>query len=379
MLMNLSHIDKHKLLLGGAPAAGRTSSNILQVSFPLRWTGVANLRSLVPTYMLGGGQSAIEIRLFLASALDYITAGVFTTEQVTPRILTALTAANANALTYTLSSVRMNVDCVHTSDQYSSGLREYLASNTLSLPIDTYYSTIYNFQATDNGWVNFTISTQFSDISAVYLAFFRSAEQNNTLYAGIDRMFRPPNINEARLLINGKPYPAVPIKFGTSGLEAEAYQYLMKALKQNCSLEVIGNANASMVNTNNFSGYGTTGAAAIDAATAKNLSTYSGSGLYYGQNKVAPLTSGNNTLDNILTTEEYFAKSPSSFMLGWSVAKSDYTNEYEMSGADLSKSSGLIQVNINFSQAIGEAYQAVVLIKHKRVLEIGLDNSQVIY
>lgn len=378
MLMNLSHVDKHKLLLGGA-TANRTSSNILQVSFPLRWLGVANLRSLVPTYMLGGGQSAIEIRLFLASALDYITAGVFTVTNETPLTLTALTAANANALTYTLSSVRMNVDCVHTSDAYSTGLREYLASNQLQLPIDTYYSTVYNFQATDNGWVNFTISTQFSDISAVYLAFFRSAEQNNTLYSGIDRMFRPPNINEARLLINGKPYPAVPIKFGTSGLEAEAYQYLMKSLKQNCSLEVIGNANASMVNTNNFSGYGTTGAAAIAAGTVKNLSTYSGSGLYYGQNKVAPLTTAVSTVDNILTKEEYFAKTPSTFMLGWSVAKSDYSDEFELSGADLSRSSGLIQLNINFSQAIGEAYQAVVLIKHKRILDIGLDSSQVIY
>jgi hypothetical protein len=378
MLMNLSHIDKHKLLLGGAGGA-RTSSNILQVSFPLRWTGVANLRSLVPTYMLGGGQSAIEIRLFLASALDFITAGQFTTTNETPLTLTALSAADSNALNYTLSSVRMNLDCVQTSDQYSSSLREYLASNTLSLPIDTYYSTIYNFQATDNGWVNFTISTQFSDISAVYVAFFRSAEQNNTLFSGIDRMFRPPNINEARLLINGKPYPSVPIKFGSSGLEAEAYQYLMKALKQNCSLEVIGNTNASMVRTGTYSGYGTTGAAGVAAGTAKNVDTFSGSGLYYGQNKVAPLTTGQTTTDNILTKEEYFAKSPSSFMLGWSVAKSDYTNEYEMSGADLSKSSGLIQVNINFSQAIGAAYQAVVLIKHKRVLEIGLDNSQVIY
>jgi len=64
MLMNLNHYQKSKLFLEGATAA-RTASNTIQVSFPLRWTGIANLRSLFPTNFLGDGQSAIEIRISL--------------------------------------------------------------------------------------------------------------------------------------------------------------------------------------------------------------------------------------------------------------------------------------------------------------------------
>ena len=379
MLLNQSAIDSHKLLVGGATGA-RITSNILQVSFPLRWCGIANLRSLVPTYMLGGGQSAIEIRIFLASVLDFICGGTITYNATATTCPTNITTNNSYAnIQYRLSSVRMNVDCVQTSDAYSTGLREYLASNQLQLPIDTYYSTIYNLQATDNGWVNFTISTQFSDISAVYLAFFRSAELSSTRFSGTDRMFRPPNINEARILINGKPYPSVPIKFGTGGLEAEAYQYLMKSLKQNCSLEVIGNANGYQERTNTFANMGALGApTALGASTVRNIDTFGGSGLYYGRNRTLPLDNNAKTT-NVLGDESFWRTSPSSFALGFSVGKSDYSDEFELSGADLSRSSGLIQVNLNFSTAIGEAYQALVLVKHKRILDIGLDSSQVIY
>jgi len=380
MLLNQSAIDSHKLLVGGATGA-RTSSNILQVSFPLRWCGLSNLRSLVPTYMLGGGQSAIEIRIFLTSVLDFICGGTIAYNATATSCPVNITSnATYSSIQYRLSSVRMNVDCVQTSDAYATALREFLASNQLQLPIDTYYSTVYNLQATDNGWVNFTISTQFSDISAVYLAFFRSAEQSNTLFSGTDRMFRPPNLNEARILINGKPYPSVPIKFGTGGLEAEAYQYLMKALKQNCSLEVIGNTNGFLERTNTYTNMQSIApvAAGIAAGTVKNIDTFSGSGIFYGRNRTTPLD-GNAKTVNILGDESFWRTSPSNFALGFSVGKSDYSDEFEMSGADLSRSSGLIQVNLNFSNQVGEAYQALVLVKHKRILDIGLDSSQVIY
>jgi len=67
MLMNVNHYQKSKLFLEN-PTAARTASNTIQVSFPLRWTGIANLRSLVQTHLLGGGQSAIKIRIFLENS-----------------------------------------------------------------------------------------------------------------------------------------------------------------------------------------------------------------------------------------------------------------------------------------------------------------------
>lgn len=388
MGINVDPLEKHISLIVSSANVARTSSNTVQFSIPLRWTGVANLRSLVPTYMLGGGQSAIEIRIFLESALNFLCSGLLTRGAATAnrRDYTTFTALAQPNIQYVLNNVRMNYDAVYTSDAYSSGLRDYLASNQLQLPIDTYYQTQFNISGTQTSWINQTISTQFSDISAVYVAFFKSNEQNNLLYNGSDRMWFPTGLDEARLIINGRPYPAIPIKFGNSqsGLNgAEAYQYLMKSLKQNCSLEVIGNTNAYQEPTRFYNV--NDDAAAVAATTAYPVSLNVGSGYYYSKNRVglngANAPTVTNGMSTLLANKAVHWTSPSNFVLGWSVAKSDYSNEFEMSGADLSKSSGLIQVQLKFDTAMGAGNDmtAVVLIKHKRILEIGLDSSQVIY
>jgi hypothetical protein len=388
MLMNLNHYEKCKLFLSGRSAD--STSNTVQVSFPLRWAGVANLRSLVPTYLLGGGQSAIEIRIFLENANKFLIAGEFT-NAANSGFASAFTKITTS-LTYQLDNVRLNYDVVQTSDAYTSSLRSYLASNQLTLPIDTYYTTQFDIPVNSTGWMNFTISTQMSDISAVFIGFVKADEQNSYAFASTDRFFKPRNLEEARLQINGKPYPNVNIRLaGNVDLpEAEAYQYLMKALRQNCSLEVIGNANAFKesrriykINSGNI-----TSAINVASTDIGSKDLLCANGLYYGVNKVAPVadapTINAPTNTNLFYEDAVLFDSPSSFILGFDISKSNYNNEYELSGQDLTKSSGLIQVNLRFGGSApnqGPAFNtnAIVVVKHKRILDIGLDSSQVIY
>lgn len=403
MLMNLNPYERCRLLIGnGAANRGGASSNVIQVSFPLRWCGVANLRSLVPTYLLGGGQSAIEIRIFLENANNFLCAGAlnFATNAVVNQYGPATTFTPITAgLRYTLNDVRLNYDVVQTSDAYTSSLRSYLASNQLTLPIDTYYTTQFDLN-TSSGWQNFTISTQMSDISAVYIGFLRGNEQSNYGFCSTDRFYKPPGLSEARLQINGKPYPNVNIRLSANSIlpEAEAYHYLMKSLRQNCSLEVIGNANAFKDGVRHI-----VHASAAAAAPNREKSWLETAGINYGKNKVPPPVDGailqprnytdmstNNAptlvIGSWIDSDAHFWESPSNFILGFDISKSNYNNEYELSGQDLTKSSGLIQINLKFDYFYNsqtapatDSYRAIVVVKHKRILDIGLDSSQVIY
>jgi hypothetical protein len=307
-------------------------------------------------------------------------------------------------LTYVLDNVRLNYDVAQTSDAYTSSLRSYLASNQLTLPVDTYYTTQFDIQSTQNGWVNFTVSTQMSDISSVYVAFLKSDEQSSYAFASTDRFIKPTGLSEARLQINGKPYPNVNMRLsGNQNLpEAECYQYLMKALRQNCSLEVIGNSNhfkesrrilkINSVSANRGLAPAAAGAAyvqaEVNAIRATSVDTgykdvITPTGLYYGVMKSTP-PADNATIaapanTNLFYDESILLDTPSSFVIGVDISKSTYSNEYELSGQDLTKSSGLIQVNLRFDQQPGVNLQALVIVKHKRILDIGLDSSQVIY
>jgi hypothetical protein len=389
MLMNLDPFEKARLFLANATAA-RTSTNVVQVAFPLRWCGISNLRSLVPQYLLGGN-SPIEIRIFLENANNCVVSGLFQSATAAQLNYNQFVKSTSD-LSYTLSSVRMNVDYVQTSSTYSDSLRNYLSEgNQMTLPIETYYETQFNIASGSNGWVNHTISSQFSDISAVYVAFFRSVEQSNLGFCGPDRMWKPPTINEFRLMINGQPYPQVPIRFSGGNFlpEAEAYQYLMKSMCGNATWEVMGNTNANKVSTFNYY-YNHVNAADAYTGSSKYI-VQSGSGINYGKNRCIPVVDtatlvlptgavGTDTDDvSFLGEKSYLFDTPSYFVIGVDVSKSVYNDEYELLGQDLTKSSGLIQVQVNFNGATTEQYTAVVLVKHKRVLSIGLNNSEVIY
>lgn len=412
MLMNLDILEKSRQLLVECTAP---DSNIIQVSFPLRYLGLSNLRSLVPSYLMGGGQSSIEIRIYLTSVTDCLTCGlVYAGTDVATAIQPLEKWVPTNQIpTIQLSEVRMNIDYVQTSEDYSSALREYLTANALTLPLKTYYQTQYQINANAGGWQNYTVSTQFSDIEAVFCVFFNSAEANNIAYLGSDRCHKPKSLIQARLSINGQVYPAVPISFnsGNKSYCGEAYQYLIKALFQNTSLEVIGNTNQKYVPINNnvvvlrnttLTGNGTEAnvgyinifnGSAAGVPADHGLGNYEskvGSGYFYGVDKRyaknitftnPALANGVYTVNNhnVIVEPEIFWDSPTQFGIGFDVSKSSYNDEYTLSGADLSKTSGLIQVQLQFDGSDANAYNCLVVVQHKRLLEIGMDNSTIVY
>jgi hypothetical protein len=392
MGMNCSVIDKSKMFLLGnkgtadadtaIPLAGN-KSNTLQFAFPLRYCGLMNSRSAVPCYLMGGGQSSIEIRIYLESSQNSLIVG--TLQKSAENKCLSIFSLPSTTPTIKLSNVRMNLDYIQTNEDYSSALREYLTSNSLTIPLKTYYHTQFQITNTQSGWVNTTISTQFSDISAVYLGFFKATEQNNFSYAGSDRLWFPMNTNgqsaitQARLSINGQIYPSVPIQLGKTngsyGIQcAEAYQYLVKALSQNANLEILGSTNQPyIVTTSKVVNY--VPATATAAATSViSVPLQSGKGLFYAQNKTVL-----NDNPDIIANPELFWDSPSQFVLGFDVSKSSYGDEYTLTGSDLSKTSGLIQVQLLVEGLPDVSYNCYVVIEHKRLLEIGMDNASIIY
>lgn len=389
MLLNLHPYEKCRMLIGNATAA-RTTSNTVQVAFPLRWCGISSLRSLVPVWALSGGQP-IEIRIFLETASRFLVAGTYTCAASSG--FASAFVKQTTPLTYILDNVRMNSDFVMTSQEYTNALRSYLASNQLTLPIDTFYSTQYDIPSTANGWLNFTVSTQFSDVSAVFVAFFKSDELASYAFASTDRLVKPASLSEARIQVNGKPYPSTAIRLsGSQNLpEAEAYQYLMKALRQSGTLEVLGNSNQYQqtrrickVNTGSATStisVGATFGAGLNDLGVKEIA--SASGLYYGVMKSIPpadaATISAPTNTNLFYDESVLFDSPSSFVLGFDISKSVYAPQYELSGQALDQGAGIIQVNLRFDGAPGVGYSAVVLVAHKRILDIGLDSAQIIY
>jgi hypothetical protein len=349
------------------------------------------------------GQNALEMRLFLSNANEFLCAGAlnFANNTTANHYGPATTFTPITTeLSYTLSDVRMNYDVCMTSDSYNNALKSYLASSRLTLPIDTYYSTVFDLPQSA-GWVNHTISTQMSDISAVYVGFVRGSEQSSYAFCGGDRFFKPIGLTEARIMINGRPLPNVNIRLSGNPVlpEAEAYHYLLKALKQGSgTLEVVGNTNQYRDGIRTI-----VHATAAGATPNREKSWLQSTGMAYGVQRVPVPTEGTGanagiftpnrwtdlsnpyasfatitTADNWLSSDAHFWESPSQFILGFDTSKSNYASEYELAGTDLSRSSGLIQLQLKFDAAATDL-RAIILVRHKRLLDIGLESSQVIY
>lgn len=404
MGMNVNFLDKSKMFLTNAsqgtsagandpiPLAAGGKTATVQFAFPLRYMGLMNSRSLIPSYLMGSGQSAVEIRIYLENVKNCMVAGILSKDGTqTASGLKTFTPDPSTQIKINLSNVRMNVDYVQTSEEYSSALREYLTQSKLTIPLKTYYHTQFEIGTTAKGWVNNTISTQFSDVEAVYLAFFKGSEQNSLAYQGSDRLWVPvtgddtPSISQARLTINGLIYPSVPIYLptnkGAGNQASEAYQYLIKALSQNCNLEILGSTNQPYELTLTKVDSTLTAGTTAPTVTQMAIGTmFSGRGLFYGQNRAIFDDVGATLADtSILFNPEKNFTSPSQFVLGFDVSKSSYGDEYTLSGADLSRTSGLIQVQLLVENSPASSYNCLVIVQHKRLLEIGLDNSQVIY
>lgn len=374
MLMNLDVLDRARVLLpsGYNPSTNGNATSPASVVIPLRFLALSNLSEILPTYLMGSGQSSIEIRIFLNQAVDCVKAGTLA-RSVASQAYNTWTARAG--ISYKLSDVRCNYDVVRTSQAYQDALSQYLLESSISLPFMTYYNNIYNIPSGHQGWHNYTISTQYSDVYAVYLAFFNAAEASSSTFCGNDRIFVPPGLSEARVMVNGKSNPNVPIKI-RSGYNGEALAYLVKALRLTNTLETVGMADGSRVET------GTTFVAFTTAApasgTARNYSSVSGNGLYYGQNRAAQ-----TGVTDLVINQYTNWTSPSKFCLGFPMDKSPYSGDDSLSGADLSKNSGLIQIQLKFDSAVAapftSGWNVLAMVQHKRILDVSQNNAQIVY
>ena len=436
MGISQSILDRSKALLQGAETypsglnATDGKSAKLQIAFPLRYLGLMNIKSLLPAYLLG--PNSLEIRIWMAPATELFTQGV-----ITSPIAAAAAAFNYNTwvgssknnLQYRFSDIRMNINYIQTEPSYNNALSQYLISNNPQIPIDTYFVTQFPIARNLTGWVNQNISIQYSNINAVYCIFTRGSETGNVTYLGTDRLHFPEGLSQARLTVNGKVMPSVPIQFGNAGYAnqptvaivakdglltsgvcgvcnnyaPEALTYLMKALGYNTSAEMIGQVNFNRVPTDAI----TIGAAALVPGSTNTVTSYSGQGMFYASNK-AVYQQQNTAANNLnavhpLDCEETYWKTPTVFALGWSMTRSDYSDEFELSGYNASSNSGIIQVGLQFGNtnsvesssitsniaaaavAAGskltpfDDYTCWVIIEHTRVLDIGKDNAQVLY
>jgi len=417
-----SILDKTKQLLIGAVAP---NSNIIQIGFPLRYLGLMNIKTLLPAYLLG--PNSLEIRIWMTPASEAFTCGILNAGQ--NENYNYLSYTGSTDLSYTLSNIHMNINYIQTEPSYNNALSQYLVSNNLQIPIETTFITQFTIPKSQSGWVTQNISIQYSNINAIYLVFTRNSEQGTLQYLGTDRMHAIEGLSQARLTVNGKVMPSVPIQFQNPGYltypksgssvtaknglltcglhgqalcqQPEALNYLMKALGYNTSAEMLGQVNFPVVES-----------------TPSLINTVysvqkSGAGMFYASNKAVYNNMlnfgaiGNSNViadrnNNPLACEEIYWKTPTYFALGWSMTRSDYSDEFELSGYNASSNSGIVQVGLQFAGSCKEGkavstataadesaavsqvtpidnYTCWVFIDHTRVLDIGKDNAQVLY
>jgi hypothetical protein len=441
MGLGQSILEKSRLFLVGASG---TTSNTVQIGFPLRYLGLFNIKTLLPAYLLG--PNSLEIRIWMAPASECFTHGLLTNTAANGYNHTNFVASTATTLNYTLSNIHMNINYIQTEPSYNNALSQYLISNNLQIPIETYFITQFPINRGQNGWVNQNISIQYSNINSIYIIFTRNTEQGSLRFLGTDRMHPIEGLSQARLTVNGKVMPAVPIALQNpaylaypatgqnisalnnagllnSGLVGQAYcqqpealNYLMKALGYNTSAEMLGQVNFPVSEGQPLYTYTSGGAGAASGIQFKTIPSKVGAGAFYASNKAVQYNSylsgaggalADNTFlpdasSNPLICEEIFWKTPSYFALGWSMTRSDYSDEFELSGYNASSNSGIIQVGLQFAGSCNEGhsvtasntkaqsaavsqvtpvdnYNAWVIIEHTRILDIGKDNAQVLY
>lgn len=432
MGLGQSVLDRSRLFLVGA--AG-TTSNTVQIGFPLRYLGLMNIKTLLPAYLLG--PNSLEIRIWMAPASECFSQGSIVYAQNSGFDFLDFTATTATTLSYTLSNIKMNINYIQTEPSYNNALSQYLINNNLQIPIETYFMTQFNIPKRTSGWVTQNISVQYSNINAIYLIFTRACEQGNLGYLGTDRMHAIEGLSQARLTVNGKVMPSVPIQLanpgyanvpaadqnttGTAALasgflssavvgqalcqQPEALNYLMKALGYNTSAEMLGQVNFSQQVIQPIQ---INAGANVNTGIIQLTTPRSGAGVNYASNKAvqnamfatASTTADKNT--NPLECEEFFWKTPTLFALGWSMTRSDYSDEFELSGYNASSNSGIVQVGLQFAGSCKHAsvvaaaatapvpanlasltpvddYTCWVIIEHTRILDVGKDNAQVLY
>lgn len=389
-------VEERKSLWTGSYTA--TEGSTIQCSVPLRMSGVCNPNFIMPSAVFGQSNFLIiRIRLNRPSAclLSYTVSEI---AQATGGALTAGVRTAATTAQYTLSNVRASFDFIQTTQDYQNQINQFLASNNLVYPVKTWD---VDFRAIPAGQTTFVenLSYNYRDIEAIFFWFNLQTELSNFIHHGEDRLHVPALgtasgtqtgavvlgnevISSLQLTINGTKVPSQPIdlRFGAS----EGFAHLLSALGVLHTSEQMGPFNfeklQSIVMTSSTGN-----------ADCRILSCSTTSNRYYGRNKRVATSNGitlgdgnistsNIKLDvttNAITDENnpelnpYLTDiTPSYFLIGINLRKLLDLPEGQLSGLNLSSTSGSIGYDLRFTQSTTNAYSMGVAVLHNRFISL---------
>lgn len=374
--------------------ASTTTGKVVSFSIPLRFSGVSNPAISIMPGNVFNQSSFMMVRIKLASAASCICA--YTSSDIDCGTNGAITGGARTALpngaTYSLDSLRATVDIVETSNEYQQMMQEFLASQSLQYPIQTFDVNIRNLPAGQASHIE-TLTLQYKNIDALFFWFNLSSELRQFDYCGEDRLHVPSVagvevIKSLQLKINGVNVPnsAINLEYGAS----EALCHTVEALQILHFFENNGGLNFPKSVTSHY---------AISSAGGVTVPLYSEatSNRFYGRMKRKVYSSGRSGTTNANSHEDtsnvklYTALgtlniqeeeevnpylndlSPSSFLIGVNMRKLLDLEPEVLSGSNLQATSGGITYEIQYttpgtSPNFVPAYELGVACLHTRFI-----------
>jgi len=386
MAAGLTVEERKSLWMNNTNGYTDTSGAVVQCSVPLRLSGVCNPSFIMPSAVFGQSNFLIiRIRLNRPSAclLSYTLTEVTNSAGV----IAGGVRSEATTAQYTLSNVRASFDFIQTTQDYQNQINQFLASNNLVYPVKTWD---VDFRAIPAGQTTFVenLSYNYRDIEAIFFWFNLQTELNSFVHHGEDRLHVPSLaafgaevISSLQLTINGSKVPSQPIdlRFGAS----EGFAHLLSALGVLHTGEQMGPFNFEKLQSMLI---------AYSASSAESRVCYSSTtaNRYYGRNKSVAqsngltLGSGNLSTSNIKhdttativdtitpETNPYLNdNTPSYFLIGINLRKLLDLPEGQLSGLNLSSTSGSIGYDLRFTQSTTNAYSMGVAVLHNRFISL---------
>lgn len=378
---------------------------IVSFSIPLRFSGVSN-----PTFIMPGNvfnqSSFMMVRIKLAPASACICAYTSTSIELSDANTPVLSGGVRTALPsakYTLDNLRATVDLVETSSEYQQMMQEFLASQSLQYPIQTWDINVRNLPAGQISHIE-TLTLQYKNVDALLFWFNLSSELRNFAFCGEDRLHVPSVsgmagkeiIKSLQLKINGQNVPnsVIQLEYGAS----EALCSTVEALGMLHYFENNGGLNFQKSNTCHYVTSGTTSTrilplynevtsnryygrmkrkcvSANDSSLATAAGPVVGTAALEDTSNVkvyTPVATGAGSFTLVDTPEinPYLQDlSPSSFVIGVNLRKLLDLEPEILSGSNLQNSSGSITYEILFNESLNvPAYELAVACLHTRFI-----------
>lgn len=367
------------------------NGKVVSFSIPLRFSGVSNPAISIMPGNVFNQSSFMMVRIKLAPASSCICA--YTSTDIAVTNVTGAVGGGARTAitaTYTLDNLRATVDMVETSNEYQQMFQEFLASQSLQYPIQTFDVNIRNLPANQVSHIE-TLTLQYKNIDALFFWFNLSSEVRQFNFCGEDRLHVPSMngmgglevIKSLQLKINGVNVPnsAINLEYGASealchtvealGLlhyfESNGGLNFPKSVTTHCLLST--NADTTLplyseVTSNRFYGrmkrkvYSSGIINAINHEDTSNVKLYTSAAL--ATLNVQDTPEINPYLNDL---------SPSSFLIGVNMRKLLDLEPEVLSGANLQATSGGITYEIQYTSGTNvPAYELGVACLHTRFI-----------